>query len=407
MKDIVDELKALRTATSKMSNVYEPIVFWNKGLGQSAIDKIQSSLPFPIPQDISKVYMKANGVVIDWEIQSAETPWMTQYGVCNLPKLDFLFKRDQVTFSNNGKSKLGHFWPDDSSPAQMGEYEHYFVLDYLITGEFVLIKPEEDAVNSQLYFFQNNGTFNKLSLNCEDYLREMLAAKAAYGWQKQFFIGGQSSTEEIGELVTPDKNYHQLLHERVAALKANPNTKKLKFKANPGVRKSSLGRIARETGLTLPDEMLQFYQYVNGFMLSWTWESGGTKIEGGVDLLPLENVIGGVGGIRTKSWKGSPVNTLKWSSKGGDASLVSHSKLNFRIESVEGVSKEVMIQFDMGNPKTAPQLLLLEKGEITPLSASFDTYINRLMETLGMYNWHKTLQQPNADFEQQFAVVFQ
>ncbi len=408
MKNLLQQLKVLRTAFEKADNAYEPVVFWNKGITQRGIAKTLSALPFKVPDDVANVYQVVNGLVIDWEVRTPDAPWRTKFGVCNIPRLDFLFRHDQIATSKNGKSGLDFYWPDDSTPEEVAHYKEFFVIDYLKTGEFILIRPGNETTKSQLYYHQSPDTFENLNLDFESYVQELIAAKAEYGWQYKFLDKQQPPIlESRVQGKAENTHYYHQLTDRVGLLKANPNIRKLKFEPHPGVRSSSVKRIERALGVGFPEEMLLFYYYVNGFKLSWVWEKGNVKLEGNIDLLPLENVFGGTGGIMSKSWKGVFVKALKWRTENtANPVLRSQTMLNFRIESVEGVSKEVGIQFSADNSGSNPTLFLLTKGEAVPLPVSFTTYINRMLETMALQDWHETLLAPNSGFEDHLFHIF-
>lgn len=409
MSDILKKIKALKSVLSKnLKNVYKPLVFWNKKLSATQIKKIQDSLSFKIPQDILNIYTQINGLVIDWEKSQEGELWRTTYGMCNIPRLDFLFRHDQITISEKGKSRLDFYWPDDSTEEEVNYYKQFYVVDYLKTGEFVLIQPHENEADSQLYLFVSPNTFNKLELNFETYVLRLIDEQARYEWQYAYLTEPLETTSDLNlQPLESAINYYTLLHERVERLKANPHLKKIKFEPNPGVRLSTLKRIKNKAGVELPEEMAAFYYYLNGFKLSWKWNNGSMELEGSVDLLPLENVFGGTGGVLSKSWGGSFVKAFKWAGEGPkDAVLKSQFLVNYRLESVEGVSKEVGIQFDSDNSQPKTKLFLLDKGDARFLPVTFKVYIDRLIETMGLNNWHETLIHPNPDFKERLSSLF-
>jgi hypothetical protein len=408
MADILKKLKALRSELSKGKSVEKPLVFWNKKLSDAQLGKIQDSLSFEIPQDILKVYAQINGLVIDWEKRQADEPWRTTYGMCNIPRLDFLFRHDQITVSIKGKSRLDSYWPDGSTEDQVSNFKQFYVVDYLKTGEFILVQPHENKTHSQLYLFVSPNTFRKLTLDFETYIFRLIDVQAEYGWQYAFLEEPLQTSAGLS-LQPPETatNYYNRLQEQVALLKSSPHLKKIKFEPNPGVRLSTLKRIKNQVGLELPDEIMAFYYYLNGFKLSWKWSDGSMELEGGVDLLPLENVFGGRGGSLSKSWGGNFVKAFKWLDEDqNDAVLKSQSLANYRLESVEGVSKEVGIQFDLDDSQQPANLFLLDKGDARILPVTFQVYIDRLIATLGLNNWHETLIRPDPDFAARLSALF-
>lgn len=402
MSTLLKKLKELRTLVSKRTCVSKPTVFWNKKLSGSQITKIQNAAPFEIPPEVLNVYRQVNGLVIDWESPEPEQPWRTTHGVCNVPRLDFLFRHEQITTSTKGKSALDHYWPDDASEDEVEHFKSFYVLDDLRNGEFVLVRPGDE--HCELHLYTSPATFQKLDLDVESYVLALVEAEARYGWQHAHLETPRSAPPEVQ--VGSTTHYHARLHEQVAKLKANPHTKKLKFTPNPGVRASTLKRIKNQVGLALPGEMRAFYTYLNGFKLSWTWNDGSTAIEGSVDLLPLEHVFGGPGGRLTKTWGESFIDEPKWHD---DASKEIASKArapsSFRVESVQGASREVCARFDLAEDGPSPIMVFVDKGDARILNVKFGAYIERLIQTLGLRNWHRSLERDESEIAHAMRLI--
>lgn len=404
MLDILKQLQALKSTLAKSDKEFPATVFWNKALGTNEFQKIQSTLDFAIPEDVIAVYSNLNALAINWETRLPDAPHRTTYGICNIPKLDFLFQHEQIVVHKNKKSTLDHYWPDESTEEQIQKFRAYYVIDYLKTGEFVLIHPTQRAPKSQLIWYSTPDTFIELNCDFEEYIQRLLDAKAVYGWQMDLIPPEKRPRPyQIPNGVSTAPPYNHILQEKVAALKANPKVKKLKFEPNPGVRLSTLKRIKNTLGFDLPTDVLAFYHCINGFKLSWTWSDGPNTLEGSVDLLPLEQVFGGAGGHLTKSWSKPPIQAPVWKNVGNEnPQLTAREVFPVCIEGIEGVSKDVWLYLSEGEVT----LVLNEKGTSTVLPVSFKNYIEQMMATLGLKNWHNSLYQRDASLEKAMQLLF-
>jgi|GEM_PF-2550697 len=410
MKDILSQLNAIKKELSSKDNVKPATIFWNKGVSASVIEKIQATLNFEISKDILNVYRIFNGLVIDWEIRLPDEPWRTVTGRSNIPRLEFLFNNEQIIAYKDKKNQLDHYWPDDCDREKIDHYKQFYAIDFLKTGESILIKPAHDSKAAKLFFYIFPDEFTELTINFEEYIYQLLNSKGEYGWQSVFFTPNISNSANIGIFADLNKgtNYFTLINSRVELLRKNNKFTKILFEPNPGVKISTLRRIKKVLNVDLPNQMLLFYYFINGFKLSWVWKDGDIILEGNIDLLPLENVFGGPGGELTKSWNSDVKEGVLWENRNISANpkLATAFEYIKRIESVEGQSREVMVKFTARQDSPDMSISLLEKGAFISMNMDFFIYIKVLIETLGLAGWHQALIDTNAEFVKNLSLVF-
>ena len=408
------------------------------------INKIENLIKFQIPEEYLSFYQKTNGITVNWSYRDHSNCSHLICGNFSIPVLERLFGISVYNYKD-GKFQNDLIYTTNISSDKEIDLKSLMLLDNLNYGNFVVIKE----VNNQpkLYLLLYCNQLYPLKIKLEEYLDYLLQTRGMYLWQQYFIeddflkdgpivpdefhtnmahlfpdvdlkqfpiISSKSSNFPNFHHYIKDQNktdYCQLLTEKVNDLKDLKNITIENFIPNPiytyeeknwGTSIGSINKAYIALGQELPKSMIQFFSSLNGFALRWVYNTGGDAIIGIINLLNLENIIGGEMGFFKKDWDDNAFKDVLWF-EDYDEDLIEYIKPFKIIDNIEGMSREVVIRFTPEQDE--PQLFISDKWEFYPLSINFSEYIEYLFLTMGMVGWQFLFVSPEnkeKDFNHHF-----
>ncbi|QHI35481.1 hypothetical protein IMCC3317_08270 [Kordia antarctica] len=369
-------------------------------LSEAKIKKFQDSLDIKLSTDIKKLYRTCNGLIIDWKMHS-DTSNRIIIGKSEVYELGQLLSDSSYFFSGR-KEVRQKIWKAENFN------DDFYVLDHCEDGNYTVFKIENDK--AILFWYNAYGQLKKMSLTLPEYIDQNIKFNAIQLWQEYFLeditespvrkipdtiasdlkiIDSEFNTEVFEQfnnsLIDSNFNkyqakkdridYFEIISEQLKSFKKDETFKKVKFKINPGVSVASLRRFHASTGIELPLELLAFYYQVNGFSLRWTTIQQEKTVNGSIQILSLEEMMGG---RQLKKWSNEVYKGQFWDTD------VDNFKSVKRFENIESTGNDVVLSIDEDGYK----LLLFDDGDFKELNISINEYITKVLSVKGINEWH-------------------
>ena len=370
-----------------------------------------------LPKRLEDFFLDTNGMSIDWTLYLDQNPSQPIIGKTNIPSLSSFLKKEVESWEG-GKEISTSFWSRITKEEEISRYQQYYVLDDIGFGNYVLLVWDNDKNVEELFLYLYRDTIYPLPIDLSEYFRLLEKTRGLYLWQ-QYLVKDSDFLEKKGirdqffenmEILFPEEdlsefpaldvpssssasnlsesspNYLILWNGIFQEMLNSNDVEEVQFEPNPGVHISVLNKVTCVLGESLPESMVNFYSSMNGFQFSWTYKNknGEDPFSGQIIMPSLENVFGGEGGVRTKEWDEEAYKDILWHDDMPTEAIQSFYPLK-RIELIEGVSMDVLIQF--GAKGETPRLLLSDRLDLFSLNVSFEEYLFLLTQTRGFTYW--------------------
>jgi len=178
-------------------------------------------------------------------------------------------------------------------------------------------------------------------------------------------------------------------------LQDNPLVTDVMFSPEAGLatkrsrRDKILTRIKRDWQMTVPQDVLAFYDEMNGCEIRWESTAPSPYAHHSTSHLEsLEVLFGGIKGLRTRKWRPEVFEGSffyqPWQVEAGEElSLQRRCKL---VESIEGVSSEIGVVFEEDGRSTS--LYVYDKLDPYRMSIDLPTYLEYHCKLLGYSYWY-------------------
>ncbi|MCT4637817.1 MAG: hypothetical protein N4A72_08915 [Bacteroidales bacterium] len=407
-----------------------------------------------VPDVLRELNLEFGSYSMNWRVQNPDIKNRVFFACSNnygTTHLDYGGFQNRICFEDNrdiGKPFYNKVCTNEN--AQF--WKQLYILDDLKFGKLILIKPNNNDNEHDLYLFDYPDTVVKLKVNLDDYLLLLKKTLGLYNWQEyltetSYSLDGAipDSFHKAMNTLFPDedlsmfrsapvledsifnryidsknkKDYRRLFIETMNKLKSNSNIEflyyedtvgylydKTPYTAHYGVTEAVLRKIKRDYGREISEQMLAFYYQMNGCKVSWRYKltENDHYIQGNINLLNLEEVMGG-------KWKES---YLQWSSpnlfkdegsvyyfneeEAIDNPEMAELMLHARLLEDKGEMQDYFIDFIEGEEE--PAIYKIVRTSFYKMNISFSTFIQARIQFAGISGWeYRFINHPDFSHE--------
>lgn len=407
-----------------------------------------------LPNSMLEFYKQLNG--FDIKIQFQDEPNDLYAVACGmlvginsfLYGLNYIFTEK---CSKKGEYHKNFLWISKDDPKLIQDLEeNYFILEKCDRSVycFTLFKFIENQEEPELYLYKYPHYFYPLKLTFTEYVELAFDVRMLMSWQDYFINREKTSPEALHHLdkerpypffrkireIIPDidlsrfpgskeaeplasfevlakeKDYNRRFEKRFQELEAKINNSQGNFQLRYRPEPLSINCIRKiETILKrkLPDSILAFYCQMKGLQLEWSYKDPAKYVadpgwypNANFRLLGLDEVFGGYDYYQERNWHDKMhegVVTMEDTFNEAELAFAKQCRLIVSEEFAKTV-----IRFVEGIEE--PELYIIQRGTFYKLPLSFEKYMEKLLENMGMVDWQYFLLKPEDYTDDQLAV---
>ena len=405
------------------------------------LKKHKDETRLPIPDILSKLLVEYGNTTLKWNVENTKhkNRLITARSIIRGTEYFYYGGFQNRNSVKDNDDFFPAFYPIDSNEKELEYWLQFYILDDLYYGKLILISPDTNGNNHQLYLFDHPNQIVKLTITLEQYLELTNKTLGMYSWQEYVTEGSYILNGDIPDnfhenmsilfpnedlsifrpapkltdsvfnrfVSRPNKtDYRGVFIMKMEELRTNPDIDfkyyedepgfkrdKLPYTANYGVPEVVLRKIKKDYGREIPESMLSFYYQMNGCKVRWEYKKNTDDfwLEGKIYFLELEEVMGG-------KWNDI---YLDWSSlelfKDEDAVYyfkeeeakefpeMSELMRHARIFDQQGEMRDYFIDFVDGQEE--PDIYKINRTEFYKMDIDFITFIEARIEFVGISGW--------------------
>ncbi len=321
--------------------------------------------------------------------------------------------------------------------------DHFILLEDLNFGKLIVLKDwenKEHLKDIEVYLFEYPDKFSRLSINLDQYMTLLPQTFGMYCWQEyltnnnylldgsipdNFHANMQQLFPEVNLnifrdppkltdsvfnrfIASPNKvDYRKKFIDVMDQLEANPNVQfkhyeqtdgyivdGTSYTARYGVTEAVLRKIKKDYGREVSEQMLSFYHQMNGSRADWVFKDavdGEKYVEGKINFLPLEEVMGGKWNQTYLDWSSPDLfkdEDAVYHFSRDEASEYPEFALLMqkgRIFDEQGEMRDYFIEFAEGQEE--PNIYKIVNTDFYKMEIDFKTFINARIEFAGIKGW--------------------
>lgn len=178
----------------------------------------------------------------------------------------------------------------------------------------------------------------------------------------------------------PSSNdFKEIATQKLTTLKAISGFEVSDYQFHKGISQAKIEKMESVMGHKIPDELLKFYNTMNGCQLNWSYETEGVELYGFWDIWSLEQLFFGFDGNISKTNFENPHEDMLWNDFFEKKELTELKKHKV-VEPIEGDDACISCKLEEGVVK----MFYVREGAWKPLLLSFTQYVGLIFEMLGV-----------------------